>query len=328
MPRLHNVDLRLLRVFKAIVECGGLSAAQLELNVGQSTVSNHLAALESRLGYRLCLRGRQGFRLTEKGEIVYDMVRRLFMAMDEFESETGALRGELVGHLRFGILDAVSTDPKTRLHQAFRRFNQRKNAVHVELSVHSPRDLQHLVMDGRLDAALGTFPQNVAGLRFTPLYDETQRFYCAPGHPFFDRDDSDIAFEEMREMRVIARAHWTGAHMRKIPVDTPAATAFDEEAQLILIRSGSYLGYLPEHYAAPWVARGALRAVFAERLTYASTFYVITRRTRKETAVLGAFLSDLKEAYAVERRRRGRKGEADPAAARRRRIKRSRSTPG
>ncbi len=326
MPRLHNVDLRLLRVFKAIVECGGLSAAQLELNVGQSTVSNHLAALESRLGYRLCLRGRQGFRLTEKGEIVYDMVRRLFMAMDEFESETGALRGELVGRLRFGILDAVATDPKTRLHQAFQRFNRRKNNVHVELSVHSPLDLQRLVMDGRLDAALGTFPQNVAGLRFTPLYDETQRFYCAPGHPFFDRDDADIAFEEMREMRIIARAHWTGAHMRKIPVDIPAATAFDEEAQLILIRSGGYLGYLPEHYAAPWVARGELRALFAERLTYASTFYVITRRARKETAVLGAFLNDLMEAYAVERRRRGRKGEADPAGVARRRTRRARST--
>ena len=106
-------------------------------------------------------------------------------------------------------------------------------------------------------------------------------------------------------MRIIARAHWTGAHMRKIPVDTPAATAFDEEAQLILIRSGSYLGYLPEHYAAPWVARGELRAVLVERLTYASTFYVITRQARKETVVLGAFLSDLKEAYAVERRKTG-----------------------
>ncbi len=34
LGQLGDMDLRLLRVFKAVVECGGMSAAELELNIG------------------------------------------------------------------------------------------------------------------------------------------------------------------------------------------------------------------------------------------------------------------------------------------------------
>ena len=47
---LHDVDLRHLRVFVAIVECGGLSAAEAKLNLSRSTISARLADLEVRLG--------------------------------------------------------------------------------------------------------------------------------------------------------------------------------------------------------------------------------------------------------------------------------------
>ncbi len=60
MPNVANVDLRLLRVFATIVECQGFSAAQAELNISQSTISNHMLALEERLKCKLCQRGRGG----------------------------------------------------------------------------------------------------------------------------------------------------------------------------------------------------------------------------------------------------------------------------
>ena len=45
LGQLSDMDLRLLRVFRAVVDCGGLSAAELELNIGASTVSRHLKDL-------------------------------------------------------------------------------------------------------------------------------------------------------------------------------------------------------------------------------------------------------------------------------------------
>ncbi len=39
LGQLSDMYLRLLQVFKSVVECGGMSAAELELNIGTSTVS-------------------------------------------------------------------------------------------------------------------------------------------------------------------------------------------------------------------------------------------------------------------------------------------------
>ena len=57
LANLSEGDLRLLRVFAKVVEAGGFSAAQIELNVSQSTISTHMTALEQRLRVRLCERG-------------------------------------------------------------------------------------------------------------------------------------------------------------------------------------------------------------------------------------------------------------------------------
>ena len=61
---LGDVELRLLRVFAAIVHHNGFSAAQAALGMTQQTISTHMRHLEERLGLPLCERGRSGFLLT------------------------------------------------------------------------------------------------------------------------------------------------------------------------------------------------------------------------------------------------------------------------
>ena len=50
LGQLSDMDLRLLQVFKSVAECGGMAAAELELNIGTSTVSRHMKDLETRQG--------------------------------------------------------------------------------------------------------------------------------------------------------------------------------------------------------------------------------------------------------------------------------------
>jgi len=49
LGQLSNMDIRLLRVFKSVAECGGMAAAELELNIGTSTVSRHIKDLETQI---------------------------------------------------------------------------------------------------------------------------------------------------------------------------------------------------------------------------------------------------------------------------------------
>ena len=50
---VQQADLRLLRVFQTIVQSGGISAAEIALDVGRSTISRQLSDLELRLGMKL-----------------------------------------------------------------------------------------------------------------------------------------------------------------------------------------------------------------------------------------------------------------------------------
>ena len=105
--RVSGSDLRLLQVFDAVVRHGGFAAAAVDLNVSQSTISNHMTALEERLGFVLCQRGRGGFHMTEKGRAVWEAGRQLEKALQDFSTDVASVRGELRGELRIGILDAA-----------------------------------------------------------------------------------------------------------------------------------------------------------------------------------------------------------------------------
>ena len=291
MARVSDADLRLLRVFATVVDCKGFAAAQTELNLSAPSISSYIAALEQRLGVRLCNRGRGGFVVTDKGAIIYREAQRLFAAVDEFTASAGAVRGRLTGNLRIGVVDCTVTDAASPLRAALRRFNERDHEVRVELTIQAPQDLQRGVLDGRLNLAVGSFPVRIAALNAQPLYGERNAFYCGAGHPLFTRET--VTLEDIRAYRVVARGYWRRADLSRIGIEREAASVDNMEAQAILILSGAYLGYLPEHYAAAWQAQGLVRSLLPEELAYESLFVLITRRGSASVAVVRQFVDDL-----------------------------------
>ena len=99
LGQLSDADLRLLRVFKAVVDCGGMASAELELNLAMSTISRHVKDLETRLGLVLCRRGRAGFALTPEGEQIYAATEQLLAATDAFRSSLHDVHRRLGGDL-------------------------------------------------------------------------------------------------------------------------------------------------------------------------------------------------------------------------------------
>jgi DNA-binding transcriptional LysR family regulator len=292
MRRIADADLRLLRIFTAIADCNGLAAAQVELNLSASSISGYVADLEQRLGVRLCSRGRAGFALTDKGALVYREAQRLFAAVEDFAASAGAMRGGLTGTLRIGIVDCTVTDPNAPLGRALRRFNERDHEVRVELTIQAPQDLQRAVLDGRLNLAIGSFPARIAALAAQSLYSERNAFYCAADHPLFGKET--VTLEDIHAHRIVARGYWRRADLSRVGIEREAATVDNMEAQAILILTGGYLGYLPEHYAAAWEACRQLRSLLPEQLAYEAPFALITRRGHAPVAIVRQFIEDLR----------------------------------
>jgi hypothetical protein len=118
-PSIAEADLRLLKVFRTVVSCGGFAGAQAELNVGLSTITIHMQTLEQRLGCKLCTRGRSGFQLTDQGRAVYSATERLFSALETFRLDVYDSSAGVSGEIRVAMIDNLITHPECRLDDAF-----------------------------------------------------------------------------------------------------------------------------------------------------------------------------------------------------------------
>ncbi|WP_044872333.1 LysR family transcriptional regulator [Pseudomonas sp. LFM046] len=293
MIQLHDVDLKLLRVFATIVKCGGFSAAQAALNAGQSTISEQMSHLETRLGVKLCQRGRSGFRLTEQGVAIHEATQRLLSAVEAFCMDADVLKQSISGKLNLGIIDSTLTDRDSPLPRATQRFVSRGHDVHLSVYVGAPAELEERVLDNRLHLAIGHFPARVSGLNYSPLYREALGLYCGRHHPLFKSSLNGAALREaVGASRIVVRGYMQQYDLDVLGVSKAAATVDNIEALAILVISGAYLGLLPVHVADHWVSTGEMRRLPITQEQLESPFDVITRRAAPPP-ILRAFLEDL-----------------------------------
>ena len=298
--QISDMDLRLLRVFRSVVECGGLAAAELDLNIGISTVSRHLKDLETRLGLRLCRRGRGGFALTPEGEQVYAETLRLLAGVEAFRSRVDEIHQRMGGDLHLAVFDKTASNPAAHLDVALEHFVAQAPGVRLHLHVAPLDAIERGVLEGRFQ--VGVVPGHRASglLRYQPLFDETMLLYCAPGHALFDTAPR----QQPRDWAGL-HAHpfaGLGYHSPNMEISQRrqlqrAATGYDQESIATLILSGRFLGFLPDHYAAPFVQAGRMRAVQPGRFHYRCQFFSIVRRSPQPGRVTQAMVECLMAAH-------------------------------
>ena len=88
-----------LTAFVRVVDAGGFSAAARKLDMSTTMVSNHVQALEERLGARLLNRTRK-VSLTEVGKAYYDRCTQILADIEQADDIAGALQSTPRGTLR------------------------------------------------------------------------------------------------------------------------------------------------------------------------------------------------------------------------------------
>ncbi len=286
LPNLDNADLRLLRVFMAVVRNRGFSAAQAELNINQPTISVQMSQLEGRLRMRLCHRGRSGFKLTQEGEFVYEATQRMFASIEQFRSDIASSRGELTGELHIGVVDAVATNDNLKLHQTIRSFNESAKAVDLRVHIRSPQMLLRNLLEERIHIGIAPFSSVPQSIKLVKLHKETQVLYCSSSHELFDIKDNELTIDAIAEFPYAARNYLQNWSPPETSQFRTAASTGDMEAMLLYILSGRFIGYLPEHYAEPWVKSGKIKSLLKSSLSYKSQFFLASRNDEKNIVVL------------------------------------------
>ena len=293
--QVSDLDLKLLRVYKTVVECGGFSAAEVELNIGRSAISRLMSDLETRLDMRLCQRGRSGFQLTEHGRLVYDATLELLVDVEKFRANINAAHSRLIGELVLGLTDNMVTDPNARLIDVLGQFHQHEPDVTINLQIGSPNEIERAVIEGRANMGIVPLHHQLPGLEYQPLHMETSRLYCSARHPLFK--EQTLTPEQLADHDFIVPGYAHCIELKeRFPQLRGAATSYQVEGIATLILSGQYIGFLPTHYAAQWLDKQQMRELLPSQFQYQVPFHVITRRDAQPNLLRSAFLKALLEA--------------------------------
>lgn len=302
LGQVSDLDLRLLRVFKAVAECGGMAAAELELNIGTSTVSRHIKDLETRLGLRLCRRGRGGFALTTEGDRVYREVLTLLGSVESFRSSIDDIHQRMGGQLEIALFDKIVSNPEARVHAAVERFSALAPEVRLSVHVDSINGIERGLLDGTYHVGVMPTHRSSKTLSYTDLFGETMLMYCGVRHPLFNTINETLNWAKLRKLPFAGLGYHSPnmdlSHRTRLQ---RTATGYDQEAIATLVLSGAYFGFLPDHYAESFVKAGQLRAVNPQRFRYSCRFASVIRRSPAPSRVVRAFADCLVAAHTVQR---------------------------
>lgn len=266
---ITEYDLKLLRVFKSVVENGGFAAAEDELGITRSTISIHMNSLETRMGLTLCHRGRGGFVLTPDGQNVYQACLPLFAALGEFSNAVSRLSHDISGNMvifHADILDDVRLDLLAR---TIDNMMKKAPKLHITLDGNRIENIEQALLKDK--AHVGLFPgyRKMAGLAYNDTFDEPIYLCCAATHPLFNIPDEAIDDALIAShSAVVPGVEISQEGREQIRRLSAAACAYQFDSRKALIASGRYIGYLPESYIRQDVADKTFRILRPSRYQY------------------------------------------------------------
>ena len=214
------------------------------------------------------------------------------------------------------MFDKIATNPEARVSQAMARFSELAPQVELSLHVASTNAIERGIIDGEFQVGVIPTHRSSRSLSYVDLFGESMLLYCGEGHPLFGAPHHKLGWADLQDFAFAGLGFHSPnmalSHRAKL---TRRATAFDQEAVAMLIKTGRYLGFLPDHYAEGFVARGDMQAVAPARFKYACRFACLLRRSPQPSRATRLFADCLIAAHTQVAQGRTEKTRAPEAAS-------------
>jgi DNA-binding transcriptional LysR family regulator len=195
-----NMDrLTSLTAFVRVVDNGGFSAAGRKLNMSTTMVSNHVQALEERLGVRLLNRTTRKVSLTEVGRVYYDRCTQILADIAQADDIAGALQSTPRGTLRI----YTNTHIVQFVSPVVAEFLAAHDDVKVDLSI-GERDVD--MIDENFDVAVRMVPPPDSSLIVRSL--ATWRHVLCCSHGYIEKHGRPAALAELAERNCIRHPNY------------------------------------------------------------------------------------------------------------------------
>ena len=178
------IDMRRLRILRAVADHGTVTAAAAALYLTPSAVSQQLAALESETGQRLLERNGRGIRLTATGEILLDHANTILAQLERAEAELAAYTSGAAGEV---TVASFATGIALVLAPAIAQLADTAPGIRIRVRDAEGDESLPMVLDGEADVAVaveyrGAPREDDQRLARVPLYSEAFDAVLPVGH--------------------------------------------------------------------------------------------------------------------------------------------------
>jgi molybdate transport repressor ModE-like protein len=278
----NDLDLRLLRSFLAVAQCGKISTAAKQLHLSQPAVTAHLRRLEEIVGSALISRSTRGVKLTTQGHTLQTLVTEIEGTLARIEASFHRER-QLRGRLRFGASLTIASQVIPAFLAEFCRIYP---AVVVELRVDNTEVVLESVREGVYPFGLVEGNPRAAGLRLEQFV-EDELILVAGTNPTFRNYQRLVAsvssVQDLYKIPLIWREAGSGtravveAALRKTGIQTKRLAYQYTIADIQAIKTAAIcclgLAFLSRWSVKEELALGKLRTVQIANLLMRRGFY-------------------------------------------------------
>ncbi|GGV21188.1 LysR family transcriptional regulator [Streptomyces spectabilis] len=244
-----------LLYFVAVAETRHFTRAAERVHVSQPSLSQQVRALEKELGAELFSRARGNITLTDAGEALLPLARRILADADTARIEVQELAQLRRGRVRLGATPSVCTG---LLPQVLRDFHDRHPGIQLLIEEGGSHDLVRQLARGALDLALVVLPlpSPSPALTTVELLREDLVVVSSPDAPDTPDFGATARVADLQGERLVMFRH--GYDLRELTVAACRAEGFEPEfaveggemdAVLGFVRAGLGVAVVPRMVA-------------------------------------------------------------------------------
>lgn len=179
-----------LNAFCIVAETGKLREASLRLHLTQPSLTRLIQTLEHAAGRKLFHRSRQGVKLTEAGQVVFDFAKATIKNLEDAEERLKAPTSELAGLIRIGSYESLAEYFWPDFVASMKRSHPE---LKITIKTNEP-SLHHKALElGLLDMVVDAEPRMLGDFISWVLYEDRFNFYGKAADELVDLDPNSIS---------------------------------------------------------------------------------------------------------------------------------------
>lgn len=251
-----RVQFQQLQYFVAVAETRHFTRAAERVHVAQPSLSQQIRALERELGADLFVRARGNIALTDAGEALLPLARRILADADTARHEVQELVQLRRGRVRLGATPSLCTG---LLPDVLRAFHDRYPGIQLLVQESGSRDLVRELARGALDLALIVLPlpAPAPALTTVELLREDLVVVSSPEAPAPGGGRPAVEISDLENERLVMFRY--GYDLRELTVTACRSAGFEPEfaveggemdAVLGFVRAGLGVAVVPRMVAS------------------------------------------------------------------------------